>query len=80
MIVVDAPILECHLAADGDIELNQVAHGEFLFEDHAVYDSVARVRVVHIDALQQFAVDVFQTATAHVRFMHALKSPTDERD
>jgi hypothetical protein len=80
VIVVDAPILECHLAADGDIEVNQVAHGEFLFEDHAVNDTVARARVVHIDGLQQFAIDAFQTATAHVRFMHDLKSPTDGRD
>jgi hypothetical protein len=80
LIVVDAPILECHLAANGDIELNQVTHAEFLFEDHAVYDTVARVRVVQIDALQQFVLDAFEAATAHVRFMHDMKSPTGERN
>lgn len=55
MIVVDAPIFECHLDDEGNLQFRQVAATEFLFTAYVPERTVAMIRIVSDEALPKFA-------------------------
>jgi hypothetical protein len=54
-IVVDAPLFECRLLADGNLHLKEVAESEFLFTAHIPKPLGCSIRVLTKSQLPQFA-------------------------
>jgi hypothetical protein len=80
IIVVDSPLFECRLNADGKLQLSQVTQSEYLFEDHLAFDAWVRIRVVHIQSLPDFAREAFDVATKLRSFLCALPAPRSEEE
>jgi len=73
LVVVDAPIFECRLSADGAIDLAEVSCSEFLHRDRVIYDTLVRIRVIHIDELPRFAEDAYEASWHIQKFMAELE-------
>ena len=63
VIVVDSPLLQCSLAVDGSIVLEEVPQGEFLFVAALPRRFGACIRIVTANYLSEFAVEAKQIAT-----------------
>ncbi len=59
IIVVDAPLTRCVLGESGEIELEEIAEGEFLFVGHKLGTCI---RVVTASRLISFAAEARQVA------------------
>ncbi len=57
IIVVNSPILECRLSENGQIEIQEVAEGEWLFFAQLPNFFGTCIRVVSIDRLPEFATE-----------------------
>jgi hypothetical protein len=82
VIVVDSPLFECRLRPNGDLELTQVKQSEVLFEDHVMFDTQVRIRVIHSEAIEGFAAEAYQVAENVHTFLAelpALRSEAPER-
>jgi hypothetical protein len=62
MIVVDAPIFECHLDDEGALQFRQVVATEFLFTAYVPERTAAMIRIVSAEALPQFSGMFFRLA------------------
>jgi hypothetical protein len=62
VIVVDSPLLQCSLAEDGSIGLEEVAHGELLFFADLPRQLGSCIRIVTADYLSEFAIEAKQVA------------------
>jgi hypothetical protein len=62
MIVVDAPIFECHLDDEGALQFRQVVATEFLFTAYVPERTAAMIRIVSAEALPQFSGMLFRLA------------------
>lgn len=67
VIVVDTPLFHCYLSESGDVKVGQVDRTEFLFESRVIYETVVRIRVIHIDALPVLAREVIDGARAYLQ-------------
>ena len=63
VIVVDSPLLQCSLAQDGSIGLEEVTQGEFLFFAGLPRSFGSCIRVVTADHISEFAIEAKQVAT-----------------
>ena len=63
VIVVDSPLLQCSLAQDGSIVLEEVPQGEFLFFAALPRQFGSCIRIVTADYLSEFAIEAKQVAT-----------------
>jgi hypothetical protein len=72
VIVIDAPLIRCFLAENGDVQLEEAQEGEFLFSGHELG---ACIRVVTATHLPAFALEARQVA-AELRAV--LKSEEDK--
>jgi hypothetical protein len=75
MIVVDAPIFECHLDDNGALQFQQVVATEFLFTAYVPERTSAMIRVVSAEALPDFA-DMFSRLARMIKI--ALKPHVDK--
>ena len=66
VIVVDSPLLQCSLAQDGPIVLEEVRQGEFLFFAAFPRQFGSCIRIVTADYLSEFAIEAKQVAD-HIR-------------
>lgn len=64
VIVVDAPIFECRLLTDGNLELKEVAESEFLFQAHLPKPLGCSIRVLTKSQLPAFAARSRELARA----------------
>lgn len=81
LIVVDSPVFECRLASSGEVELIEVAQSEFLYEDHLMFDAWVRIRIVTMDAIEEFAANANYASSKIHTFLSSLGPPRnyDER-
>jgi hypothetical protein len=63
-IVVDTPIFECILTAEGELQLEQVERSEFLFTATIPNNVATCVNVIHINALPGYAKECYEVANA----------------
>ena len=64
VIVVDAPLFECRLRTDGNLELTEVAESEFLFRVHMPKPLGCSIRVLTKSRLPDFAARSRELASA----------------
>lgn len=62
VIVVDSPLLQCSLAQDGSIVLDEIAQGEFLFFADLPRQFGSCIRIITADYLSEFAIQAKQVA------------------
>src|SRR5271157_390000 len=62
VIVIDAPLIRCSLAENGDVELEEVEEGEFLFTAYLPKYFGTCIRVVTSARLAEFAVEAKRVA------------------
>jgi hypothetical protein len=75
IIVVDAPLIQCSLRKDGNLDLQEVDQGEFLFFTHLPHFFGSCIRVVTAAHLASFALEAKRNAE---HFRTALK-PEEEK-
>lgn len=75
IIVVDAPIFECHLDNRGSLQFQRVVSTEFLFTAYVPQRTTAMIRIASAEALSHFS-DVFFQLAGMIKT--ALKPNVDE--
>ena len=75
VVVVDSPLFEARLTSEAGIDLHSVTQSAYLFEEHAAFDTWVLVRVVHIDALSDWAAAALRDAERMHRFLTSLPPP-----
>jgi hypothetical protein len=55
VLVVDAPLFECELLPDGNLQLTEVESSEFLFSAHVPQHILCMIRIVHKSKLKSIA-------------------------
>lgn len=75
VIVVDAPIFECHLDREGALQFREVASTEFLFTAYVPHKTMAVIRVVSTKTLPAFSSMLWRFA---VDIKAALKPKVDQ--
>lgn len=56
VIVIDSPLFECYRKENGDLELTEVSHSEFLFSAHIPENVGCCVKIIRKEYLSEFAV------------------------
>lgn len=46
-----------------------MSHAEFVFENRVIYETVTRIRVVHVEYLKTFVAEAFEVGTAYLDVM-----------
>jgi hypothetical protein len=64
VIVTDSPLVQCVLGENGEIQVQQVSKGEFLFSGH---DLGTCIRVLNIDALDDYVGEAQKVAPRLLR-------------
>lgn len=62
IIVVDAPIFECHLDREGELHFREVTSTEFLFTAYVPDRTMAVIRIVSLKALPVFSTVLWRLA------------------
>lgn len=76
VIVVDSPLMRCHLPAnDAEVELAQIAHG-VLLHNPGIANRVL-IHVVHVDYVAEFLRNIREDATTLAEFVRVHKVGLD---
>lgn len=62
IIVVDSPLISCNIRKDGTLQLKRIKSGEFLFLAKLQKHFGSCIRVVTVNALEDFAIEAGQAA------------------
>lgn len=54
VIVIDGPLVRCWLSAEGELELEEIDEGEFLFRTRFPHDFATCIRVVTLAGLERY--------------------------
>lgn len=62
VIVIDSPLVQCSISNEGEMEVDQIEEGEFVFRADPPKDFLTSIRVVTIERLGTFAVEARKIA------------------